>query len=567
LEFSLSLDLILFFCLFALFVYVFATVTITNLHKIYFVFHFFMMLWPFIQFLIKTIDNYELQMFLLKVAFIDLSLLAVGWLVFTLFLTGQMSFLRKKMSIMIYIPALIVVIGVIVNPKGIFVTLFQDDLTRRTYGFLFLYIIAILLGYLFVSLYVIYRTLRSTTVSRIKKQVQQALKGIWVIFVFSLSDVFLNVIFAQWLPIIPGLTSLGILFSAILFVIAIHRDKLLDIVTIAHQDIIDTINHGILVLDENETIVEVNKSLRSHVALHIGDRFSMDSILSRVDHVNQIKLFLETYRKYPHENSEVEFAYEKNGQQHISIHVAPIIVNGARIGRNVTFQDMSEIRRLIEKMNVQNETLQQQNQSLNALKDELFQTNAKLEYMALTDSLSGCYNRHYLTQHLEQEVIRSMRHQIPFAIILLDIDFFKLVNDQYGHLVGDDVIRSIVATIKHTLRQADTLARYGGEEFMIYLPHTNESQASILAERVRSAIESKNITAENGTYSISITVSMGLLSINNVWGNNAENPTQYLKELFASVDEALYEAKKGGRNQIVSRLLSAVSVSNQRDAG
>jgi two-component system, cell cycle response regulator len=544
------IDIIMFFLLFALFVYVFASVTITNLHKVYLIFHFSMMLWPFCQFAIKTMDNPKFQLFYLKLAFVDTSLLAVGWLLFTIFLTGQSQFLRKKISLALCVPTLLAAFCVIVNPNGMFVLPLQGGYIQRAYGPLFWFIITILIGYIIVSLYIMYRALVSDKAPRIKKQVMQVLKGIMVMTAFILSDIFLNVVLAPSLPVIPGLTSLGILLSVIFFVIAIHRDKVFDIVSIAHQDIIDTIEHGILVLDDNETVVEINRSLLPHIDLHIGDRFDMATILPKGQSGRRIELFLQAYQQHPLERTEIELIY--NDRRHINIHAAPIRVSGAMVGRIITFQDMSELRGLIDETNLQNEILQERNQSLIVIQDELFQTNRKLEQMAITDSLTGCYNRLYLTEQLEYEVMNNIRYQIPFAVILLDIDFFKLINDNYGHLVGDEVIRSTVETIKQTLRRTDILARYGGEEFIIYLPQTSQSQANLLAERVKSTVESNKLIAENVTHSLSITISMGLLSINNFTIENLKNPKTYLNELLESVDKALYIAKEEGRNRIVS---------------
>jgi two-component system cell cycle response regulator len=548
------LDLILFFLLFALFVYVFISVTITNLHKVYLIFHFSMMLWPFCQFAIHTTENPKFQLFYVKLAFVDTSLLAVGWLLFTIFLTGQSLFLQKKISFALFVPALLGALGVIINPNGMFVHPLHGDYIQRNYGSLFWFIITILIGYIIVSLLIMYRALVSDNAPRIKKQVKHVLNGILVMTAFILLDIFLNVVLAPFLPVIPGLTSFGILLSAIFFVIAIHRDKVFDIVTIAHQDIIDTIAHGILVLNDSETVVEINQSLLPQIDMHIGDRFDMATILPQGQSGSKIDLFLQAYRKHPLERIEIEIITNEVDRRHISIHAAPIMVSGTMVGRIITFQDMSELRRLIDETNLQNEILQDRNQSLIVIQDELFQTNQKLEQMAITDSLTGCYNRHYLTQQLEHEVMKNMRYQIPFAIFLLDIDFFKLVNDNYGHLVGDEVICSTVEAIKQTLRRTDILARYGGEEFIIYLPHTSQSQANILAERVKSAVESNKVIVENIASSLSITISMGLLSINHFTIENLKNPKTYLNELFESVDKALYQAKKEGRNRIVSIL-------------
>lgn len=158
-------------------------------------------------------------------------------------------------------------------------------------------------------------------------------------------------------------------------------------------------------------------------------------------------LFLHTYLNQPMERTEVELFYTSLNA-YINITAAPIVVGGIRVGRILTFQDRSELHRLIAETNHQNETLQERNAALTEIQNELSQTNQKLKQMAITDSLTGCYNRHYLTLHLEHEIIENMKLKQPFAIILLDIDFFKTVNDNYGHLIGDVVICSTVEVIK-----------------------------------------------------------------------------------------------------------------------
>ncbi|QGQ99719.1 GGDEF domain-containing protein [Paenibacillus psychroresistens] len=545
-------DLLLFFLLFALFVYIMASVTITNLHKIYLIFHFSMMVWPFCQFAIQTTDKPQFQLFYVKLAFVDTALISAGWLVFTIFLIGHSSFLRRKIALLLFSPALLLPLGAIFNPNGLFVLPVNGGYYERSYGILFWINFIILISYIIASLYIMFRTVKSTKSLRIKNQIKHVLQGILVLFIFIILDIILNVILAQYLPIIPGLTSLGILISAVFFVIAIHRDKVFDIVTIAHQDIIDTLALGILVLNEDETVVEINQSLLPHISLQIGDHFEIEAYLPHVEIVSNTDSFLDTYRNHPGKKAEIELVYTTNERRHVIIQAAPIMVSGTRVGRIVTIQNISELRRLIDETKLQNEILQERNQSLILIQEELFQTNQKLEQMALTDSMTGCYNRHYLTQQLEHEVMMNIRYQIPFAIFLLDIDFFKLVNDNYGHLVGDEVICSTVDAIKETLRRTDILARYGGEEFMIYLPHTTPLQASFLAERVKSAVEKNKIMAENVAHSLSITISMGIVSIESFEMENLETPKTYLNELFESVDKALYQAKNEGRNRIVS---------------
>jgi two-component system, cell cycle response regulator len=544
------IDLSLFFVLFVLFIYIFISVTITNLHKVYLTFHFTMMLWPFCQFALKTTADPDVQLFYVKLAFIDSILLTIGWLLFTIFLTGKSHLLRKKKTLILYIVAAFILIGVIVNPKQSFVLPMHGGYVERSYGPLFWLFILFLITTIIISLYIIYSALISNATQRIKKQVTHVLKGVLVLTVFVLLDVFLNVVLFKSQPVIPGMTSLGILISAIFFVIAIHRDKIFDLVTIAHQDIIDTLTLGILVLDDNETVVEINRSLLPKINLQIGDRFDLSTLTPMEETANAFRLFQHTYLKQPMERTEVEVFYTSLSA-YINITAEPIVVGEIMVGRILTFQDRSELHRLMAETNQQNEVLQERNLALIEIQNELSQTNQKLKQMAITDSLTGCYNRHYLTQHLEHEIIENMILKQPFAIILLDIDFFKTVNDNYGHLVGDVVICRTVEVIKQSLRETDILARYGGEEFIVYLPNTSHTQANRWAEHIKFMIEANKVHVDEVAHSVSVTVSMGLLSINNFAEQYTESPTNQLNDLFESVDKALYQAKNAGRNQIV----------------
>ncbi|MGN7357303.1 diguanylate cyclase [Paenibacillus sp. SAF-054] len=545
------IDLIVCILLFALFVYVFATVTITNLHKAYLGFHFAMMLWPFSQFSIKITKDPTLQLFYVKLAFVDMALLAVGWLFFTLLLTNSSRLPRRNISLAWSLPALLGALVAVWNPNGWFVQPVHGGYVQRLYGPLFWITSVVLIGYGIVSLYMIYLTLVSDKAPRIKKQVRQVLRGIMVVIALIAADIWFNVIFPISGSVIPGLSSLGILLSAVFFIIAIHRDKVFDIVTIAHQDIINTITIGILVLDDNEMIVETNESLPADVRLHVGDRFEIASILPIQEPVGSRLQFIQKYCESPLESAEIEVLYQTTKERHVHIHVSPIMVGGNRVGRIITFQDMSELRRLIDETTSQNEILQQRNQSLIAMQQELHRTNEKLQHMAITDGLTGCYNRSYLTQKLENELLKQKDDQTPFSILLLDIDFFKLINDNYGHMVGDEVICSTVNVIAEKLRDSDILARFGGEEFMIYLPGTTSTEADRLAEEIRTAVEGNVILVPHDIRTLSITVSIGTLSVQECPMEQAMNSRTVINDMFQAVDQVLYQAKREGRNRMV----------------
>ncbi|KUP20735.1 diguanylate cyclase [Paenibacillus sp. DMB5] len=543
------IDLMMCFVLFLLFIYIFASVTITRLHKVYLGFHFSMMVWPYCQFAIKTVDEPVFQLFYVKAAFVDASLLIAGWIFFTILISGQSQFLKRKILILLFLPAVFSSLGVILNPNEWFVRPVNGGYVERIYGPIFWINISILVIHALVSLYIIYVALVSDQASRIKNQIMSMLRGILAVTIFLLLDILLNVVLDDYLPVIPGFTSLGIVISAIFFVITIHQDKVFDIVTIAHQDIIDTMEYGILVLDDHERVVEMNQALDPYSRLEPGDRFQMEAFLPGT--TDAIRRFLDQYRERPDEMAEIECLHP-GGHLYISIHAAPIMVSSVRVGRTITFQDITELRRLIDETNHQNTILQERNESLIKVQEELFQTNRKLTKMAITDSLTDCYNRHYLTQQLEKEVTESREHPLPSAMILIDIDFFKAVNDRYGHLAGDLVICGTVEVLQRLLREKDILARYGGEEFIIYLPGTEETEAVAIAKQLKSAVAANKMSIDNVEHPVSVTISMGVLSITDFKAGQPKDASAYLNDLFKAVDKALYAAKHQGRNRIVS---------------
>ena len=168
--------------------------------------------------------------------------------------------------------------------------------------------------------------------------------------------------------------------------------------------------------------------------------------------------------------------------------------------------------------------------------------NAKLfermQEMAITDSLTGLYNRRYFYMVLDNEFERAKRYQTPLSLIMMDIDHFKKVNDEFGHLVGDDVLRAVSEICMKLLRQSDNMFRYGGEEFMIILPGTKQEEALNVAERIRSTIEEAVIKTKKGN--VKITLSIGV-------SEYGESHSE-LSEFIESADRTMYEAKKAGRN-------------------
>ena len=163
--------------------------------------------------------------------------------------------------------------------------------------------------------------------------------------------------------------------------------------------------------------------------------------------------------------------------------------------------------------------------------------------LATTDSLTGVYNRRTFQELAEPQLSRSRRAQLPVSLLMLDLDHFKRINDSYGHLAGDDVLKAFSDLVSNLLRKEDLLARYGGEEFVVLLPGSAQGAALALAERIREEVASKQLDA-NG-HLVRATVSVGASS-------EAGDTLPSLEAMLGRADEALYMAKNQGRNKVVA---------------
>jgi diguanylate cyclase len=184
--------------------------------------------------------------------------------------------------------------------------------------------------------------------------------------------------------------------------------------------------------------------------------------------------------------------------------------------------------------------VKQRTEQLETIMKDLEKANSRLEHISNLDELTSIYNRRYFNQKLEAEFKRAQRQNNPISLIIADIDHFKDVNDQYGHLVGDICLKRISALLKKGItRPDDILSRFGGEEFVIVLPDTSSEGAGYVANRVVKAIESETIVYED--ISLKLTISIGVATF---------LPTQYEKPeaLISAADTALYQAKESGRN-------------------
>ena len=164
--------------------------------------------------------------------------------------------------------------------------------------------------------------------------------------------------------------------------------------------------------------------------------------------------------------------------------------------------------------------------------------------LAITDSLTGLYNRRYMESHLTTLVEQAATRGKPLTALVLDIDYFKAINDTHGHDAGDDVLRDFATRIRKAIRGIDLACRYGGEEFVIVMPETDMAVATVVAERLRRRIASERFSIQQGASAIEVTISVGIATLDTADDTAAS--------ILKRADQALYRAKRDGRNRVVA---------------
>ena len=194
--------------------------------------------------------------------------------------------------------------------------------------------------------------------------------------------------------------------------------------------------------------------------------------------------------------------------------------------------------------------------SLRTVKDIL--KVEKLTTLSVTDPLTGLYNRRYMNQMIKGEIERAVRYKRLFSLLMIDIDFFKQINDSFGHIYGDNVLKKMGRLLTKIFRTTDIISRYGGEEFVILLPETSKEKAFIAIERVRMSVEAFKFPftkfirkSKEGLYQnvhdthITITISGGVIDFSG-------EKTTSVEKLIKEVDSVLYKAKESGRNRVLA---------------
>ena len=225
-------------------------------------------------------------------------------------------------------------------------------------------------------------------------------------------------------------------------------------------------------------------------------------------------------------------AVRRMGEGHLSTRVPPL--RGSELGELT-----NTINRMASALQHERENLER---SVTERTKELQEANARLERLAVTDGLTGVFNHRRFQEQLQAEIIRSERHKRPMGVLMVDVDFFKKVNDAMGHPAGDELLRRLAEVLGADLRATDMIARYGGEEFAVLLPETTKSEAMQVAERMRIAVETR-INDGATAWPATVTVSIGV-------GTFPEDGKTG-EQVLVAADQAMYVAKRQGRNRVI----------------
>ncbi len=213
---------------------------------------------------------------------------------------------------------------------------------------------------------------------------------------------------------------------------------------------------------------------------------------------------------------------------------------------SLTSMDKKDEERLfredIAELRLKNVQLEKQAKQTEERIKEQARIIAELRAKVRVDALTGLFNRMALEKDLEKELSRVKRYNYPVSLIMCDIDHFKKINDTYGHVIGDKVLKNLAMIWRKSVRETDSIYRYGGEEFMIIAPHTTKEDSYKLAERLRKRVSGYRFVVEPPDKFITITISLGVTQIRS---------DESMSQLLARVDKALYQAKEEGRNRTV----------------
>jgi diguanylate cyclase (GGDEF)-like protein/PAS domain S-box-containing protein len=487
-----------------------------------------MFIWGFSYALTWALVPLEMKVFWLKVMFAGIVMVPGLFLVFTLRITHRDNWITFRSLSLLFIEPTLVLVLVWAAPRSVFASI--ESLIRDGYhiiqierGILFWFNTAysyILILFSFALLTISYRTANSF----FKKQYLMILLGSIVPVAFSLytqsggnssSDL-------DRAPLAFGI-------SGIVYVYAIYRHRFMDLVPIARSRLIEKMSDGVLVLDLQGRIVDINPAMRNFLeedpSSFIGRNIS-ETLQIWNENTGHLLTGLET---------RTELRLPHRPSRYLDLRVTPLYDDDQNLsGRLIIFRDVTDRKEVEKDLRYAMDRMQTQLIEINLLQEQL-------RDQAIRDPLTNLFNRRYLEETLERELARASRELYPLCIVMMDIDHFKNVNDTYGHEAGDIVLKTLADTVTTQSRQGDFVCRFGGEELVLVMPNIGIEVAKERVNSLHRFIASQYISF--GRFNINITLSMGV-ALYPKHGDTREL-------LLRAADRALYTAKNAGRNRVI----------------
>ena len=352
----------------------------------------------------------------------------------------------------------------------------------------------------------------------------------------------------EWLKI-PGVSITVLLFTAGFAMFSLYLRRVLRSLDPASaipervRTAFDALSEGVLVVDRNGIVLLANRAFRQlhpradaeMTGMRIKD---IDWLAGAADADAQKHPWARAMARAESVTGEFLQVASASGEKvKIAINCSPIQDGHDQVrGCLITFDDLSSVEHM-------NQALLDLVSRLDAANDQIQKHNEELKYLANHDQLTGALTRRAFMEQAEQIFLRSAGARSQVACVMADIDYFKSINDRYGHLVGDQAIRHVAAVLQKSVRAGDLVCRFGGEEFCILLPRASAQDAMDIAERMRSVIETGAGAAVVPGETARITCSFGVSSMS---GRSVT-----LSEMIRQADQALYAAKAAGRNRVL----------------
>lgn len=332
---------------------------------------------------------------------------------------------------------------------------------------------------------------------------------------------------------LPNLDLTPVLFilTALVWAYALFRLGLLDIVPIARHTVVEQMSDGVLVLDAQGRVVDINPAAQQLMKID-GQSLPIGQFAREL--LAPWPILRDRFSGVS--SAQQEITVPENPDQTIDLRIAPILSqDGEAYGRLIILRDISK-RTLAER------ELRNSNKLLRDQIIENEQLQAQLREQAIRDSLTGVFNRRYLEESLVRELARMEREKQPLSVAMLDIDAFKNFNDTYGHSVGDRMLQSLATILIQNTRVGDIVCRYGGEEFAVVLPGASPQIAIERIEKCRHAFQEQRIKL--GGKELGSTLSAGVASF--------PKDGTVSDQLLDVADKALYLAKQKGKNIVLA---------------